>query len=90
MNEQLAVGACALMVNLAGLTAVLRVWPGPPGRHRMPHPSLRPVEALVQVTVRCRFEGRDTVHARTRVTNELICRSCGHIHTATTTTGASQ
>jgi hypothetical protein len=39
------------------------------------------MEALVQVTVRCRAEGRDTVHARTRVTGELICRSCGHFNT---------
>jgi hypothetical protein len=81
MTEQITVGACALMVSLAGLTAVFRVWPAPGGRHRAPHPSLRPVEALVEVTVRCRAEGRDTVHARTRVTNELICRSCGHFNT---------
>jgi hypothetical protein len=80
MTEQIAIGACALMVSLAGLTAVARVWPATVrGRHRAP--LLRPVEALVQVTVRCRAEGRDTVHARTRVTGELICRSCGHFNT---------
>jgi hypothetical protein len=80
MTEQITVGACALMVSLAGLTAVARVWPAAVrGRHRAP--LLRPMEALVQVTTRCRAEGRDTVHARTRVTNELICRSCGHFST---------
>jgi hypothetical protein len=80
MTEQIAIGACALMVSLAGLTAIARVWPATVrGRHRAP--LLRPVEALVQVTVRCRAEGRDTVHARTRVTGELICRSCGHFST---------
>jgi len=88
VNEQITIGASALMVSLAGLTAVLRVWPGPSGQHRAPHPSLRPVEALVEVTVRCRFEGRDRAHVRTRVTDELVCLSCGHIHT--TMTGASQ
>jgi hypothetical protein len=77
VNDQIAVGACALMVSLAGLTAIARLWPASvPRRPRL----LRPVEALVEVTTRCRFEHRDTVHVRTRVTDELICRSCGHIH----------
>jgi hypothetical protein len=60
---------------------VLRQIVAPNGRHRATHQLLRPVEALAEVTVRCRAEGRDTVHARTRVTNELICRSCGHFST---------
>jgi len=80
VNEQIAIGASALMVSLAGLTAVMRLWPAAVrGRHRAP--QFRPVEAHVQVTTHCQFEHRDTVHVRTRVTGELICRSCGHFNT---------
>ena len=46
------------------------------GRHRAPWWLLRPTE----VTRRCPAEDRTTVHARTRVRGELICRSCSHIH----------
>jgi hypothetical protein len=85
-----SVGAAVLIVCLSLAFLIVRRLAQPAeavpgrGRHRAPRRRvprlLRPIEALVETTVRCRFEHRDTVHVRTRVTGELICRSCGHIH----------
>ena len=82
MNDQIAAGAAMLICSLSvGFLAVRwYVRPEPTAKHRAPRVWTRPVQALVKETTRCRFEGRDTVHVRTRVTDELICRSCGHIH----------
>ena len=82
MNDQITVGAAMLMGSLIVGFLALRWYfrPEPTARHRAARVWFRPVQALVETTVRCRFEHRDTVHVRTRVTDELICRSCGHIH----------
>jgi hypothetical protein len=90
VNGQITVGIAVLTVSLPLVLLILRRLVSPAeavpvrGRHRAPRRRtprlLRPIEALVETTVRCRFEHRDTVHVRTRVTGELICRSCGHIH----------
>lgn len=89
MTEQLAVGACALMVSLAGLTAIARTWPGPTGQHRAPHPMLRPIEALDQFEAHCLAEDRPTLHIRLRLGGEL-CTECRNPSTNTTTTGGLQ
>jgi hypothetical protein len=82
MNEQITVGAAMLMGSLIVGFLALRWYfrPEPTAKHRAARVWLRPVQALVKETTRCRFEGRDTVHVRTRVTDDLICWSCGHIH----------
>ena len=82
MNDQITVGAAMLMGSLiVGLLALRGYFrPEPTAKHRAARVWLRPVQALVKETTRCRFEGRDTVHVRTRVTDDLICWSCGHIH----------
>lgn len=80
MNDQITVGAAMLMGSLIVGFLALRWYfrPEPAAKHRAAHVWFRPVQAFVETTVRCRFEHRDTVHVR--VTDELICRSCGHIH----------
>ena len=95
MTQQLAVGACSLMVSLAGVTAVLRAWPGSSGRHRAvgtpaaaPEPMLRPIEALDQFEAYCPAEDRPTLQIRLRLGGELCteCRNPSHVaalHTQT-------
>jgi hypothetical protein len=79
VSDQIAAGAAMLICSLSVGFLALRWYlaPEPTAKHRAAR-RFRPVQALVETTVRCRFEGRDTVHVR--VTDELICRSCGHIH----------
>lgn len=81
MNDQIAAGAAMLICSLSVGFLAIRwyVRPEPTAKHRAARVWFRPVQALVETTVRCRFERRDTVHVRTRVTGELICRSCSHI-----------
>jgi hypothetical protein len=82
VTDQIAAGAAMLICSLSVGFLAIRwyVRPEPTAKHRAARVWFRPVQALVETTVRCRFEHRDTVHVRTRVTDELICRSCGHIH----------
>jgi hypothetical protein len=81
VNDPIAFGAAVLVITIS-FGALATRWllaPEPTARHRARRTLLRPAE----VTVRCRAEGRPTVHVRTRITGERICRSCGHINTAT-------
>jgi len=59
-----------------GAVTVARSWPKPTGRRRAGTPLPPPVEALVKVAALCATEGRVTVHARLRVTRQLICLDC--------------
>ena len=93
MTQQLAVGACSLMVSLAGGFGVLRAWPGSSGRHRAsaaraasPEPLLRPTEALDQFEAYCPAEDRPTLQIRLRLGGELCteCRNPSHLLTLRT------
>jgi hypothetical protein len=82
MTDPYAVGGLMLICTLSAAALAARWYfrPEPTAKHRPARVWARPVQALVKETTRCRFEGRDTVHVRTRVTDDLICWSCGHIH----------
>ncbi|MFH9403309.1 hypothetical protein ACH4JS_26690 [Streptomyces sp. NPDC017638] len=70
-----ALGAAITTVGVVSV-AVARTWPGSTGRRRGGAPLIQSVEALEMLAARCAMEGRITVHARTRVTRELICLDC--------------
>ncbi|WP_318202916.1 hypothetical protein [Streptomyces sp. SCL15-4] len=65
-------------ITAAGVVsvAIARTWPGASGRRRAGTPVLQSVEALEKLAARCATERRITVHARTRVTRELLCLDC--------------
>ncbi|MCG0066265.1 hypothetical protein L0F81_23735 [Streptomyces tricolor] len=76
MSDFLAAITAACIVLAVGAVAIARVWRAPTGRRRAGTPPLLPVEALEKTAALCVAEGRITVHARTRVTRELICLDC--------------
>ncbi|MFE6488342.1 hypothetical protein ACFVGN_36170 [Streptomyces sp. NPDC057757] len=80
LTEPQAVGVAVLMSALvcAALASRWYVRPEPTARHRAPaNPLLlRPVNALDTTAALCASEGRVTLHARTRITQQLICMDC--------------
>ncbi|MGW2209953.1 hypothetical protein [Streptomyces sp. NPDC001781] len=83
MDTQTTVGAASLMGALLLATGVARWWVRPlrtSGRHRamprQPALLLRPVEAMETTAALCSTERRVTIHARTRITRQLICMDC--------------
>lgn len=81
-----ALGGAIAAVGV-GSVVVARNWPQPRprGRHRAARRMeqtapldtlLRPVEAMEKTAALCTTERRVTVHARTRVTRELVCMDC--------------
>ncbi|GGR70822.1 MULTISPECIES: hypothetical protein [Streptomyces] len=73
-----ALGAAITAVGVVSV-AIARTWPGSTGRRRAGTPvlvSVEAVEALEKTAALCTTEGRITVHARTRVTRELVCLDC--------------
>jgi hypothetical protein len=76
MSQFAAALAGAITALGVGSIAVARAWPRPTGRRRAGAPLPPPVEALEKTAALCAAEGRVTVHARTRVTRELICLDC--------------
>jgi hypothetical protein len=83
MNDQIAVGACVLMVCLGLAFLILRRLVQPaaaaPARGRHRAPFFRPLRELVPVTGWCWAERRTTPQAPTDVVGQLVCSSCGHI-----------
>lgn len=59
-----------------GAVAVARSWPQGTGRHRARQTMPPSVEALEKTAALCSTERRVTVHARTRITRQLICLDC--------------
>jgi len=71
-----ALGA-AVTAMAAGAVTVARSWQPSTNRHRASGtPAAPPVEALDKVAALCVTEGRVTIHARTRITRQLICMDC--------------
>jgi hypothetical protein len=73
--------ALAGAVTVVGVSAVYlgRKWPGPRGKHRAPHPSVRPdrpVQAMELTAALCSTQRVVTIHARMRVNRQLICMDC--------------
>ncbi|MFI9340013.1 hypothetical protein ACIG0D_01855 [Streptomyces sp. NPDC052773] len=76
MSAFIAAVTAAGTATAVGVIAVARAWTPPTGRRRAGAPLPPPVEALEKVAALCATERRVTVHARTRVTRELICLDC--------------
>lgn len=80
MIPEVTIGATSVVAALVTATATARWWvrPAQTGRHRAPHPMLRPVEALDQFEAHCPIEDRPTLQIRLRLGGEL-CMEC-HNH----------
>ncbi|NEY33042.1 hypothetical protein GTU99_12715 [Streptomyces sp. PRKS01-65] len=79
MSQFAAALAGAVTAVGVGAVAIARSWPGASGRHRaarLASPALPATEALEKTAALCATEGRVTVHARLRVTRDLLCMDC--------------
>ncbi|MFD5814360.1 hypothetical protein [Streptomyces sp. NPDC127038] len=78
----ISVGACALLLSLAGATAVARLWPAPAaprttGRRRLGRSPMRSREVLETGVAYCPLENRDRRHHFLRLGGRLC--ECGHL-----------
>lgn len=80
MSAFAAALAGAITAIGVGSVTVARNWPGHADTPA-PAPLLRPIEALDTRETWCQIEQRTTLHARLRLSGQLLCMDCRNPNT---------